>query len=74
MDLVESFKLLQGGGFKDPVDAVILRQPLYPGIVEPCYIYTLHTRQFIGVGVNDGKVERFGTGNMGFLHGEPSSD
>jgi hypothetical protein len=74
MDLVESFKLLQGAGFKDPVDAVTLRQPLYPGIVEPFYIYTLHTGQFIGVGVNDGKVERFGTGNMGFLHGEPSSD
>lgn len=73
MDIVESFKLLQAAGFTRPVEAVTLRQPLYPDLHEPYYIYAFPTGLFIAVGVNDGKVEQFGSGNLGFKHGEPVS-
>ena len=65
MDIVESFKLLRKAGFTSSVDAVTLRQPLYPSLEEPYYIYAFENGLFVAVGLKDGKVEDFGSGNSG---------
>ncbi len=42
-------------GFNNPVEAVTLRQPLYPGLKEPYYTYAFPTGLFFTTGVNDGR-------------------
>jgi hypothetical protein len=66
LELLQAFGLLQDAGFSSPVDAVTLRQPLYPGIDEPYYIFSFPDGKFVAVGVEDSKVVPFGRGNLGF--------
>ncbi|KAE8447111.1 hypothetical protein EG329_011095 [Mollisiaceae sp. DMI_Dod_QoI] len=65
MELTASCKLLQAAGYTAPVENCTLRYPLYPRITEPFYIYELYNGQYVGVGVNDGKIQKFGVGNIG---------
>jgi hypothetical protein len=66
LDLWEAFKIFQAAGYKEELNAVTLRQPLYKDIKEPYYIFSLADGQFIAVGVEDKKVVPFSRGNLGF--------
>lgn len=73
LELLEAFGLMQAAGFTDPIDAMTLRQPLYPGLEEPYYIFSFPDGKFVAVGVEDSKVVPFGRGNLGFDAAETGS-
>ncbi|KAM0541470.1 hypothetical protein ACHAPJ_013235 [Fusarium lateritium] len=59
LEIHDAFSILRKGGYKQPVEAVTLRQPLYPGDDQPFYIFSIGN-EFIAVGVNDKKIQNFG--------------
>ncbi|OHE96927.1 hypothetical protein CORC01_07712 [Colletotrichum orchidophilum] len=61
LELTQAWDILQRSGFNGLVDAVTLRQPLFPGIDQVFYIFTSGP-EFFGVGVTDRKVHRFSSG------------
>lgn len=58
MDIVEADQLLKEAGYTGPYGAVTLRHPVAPGVVEPYYIFTLMTGEYIFVGIIDKKVTK----------------
>lgn len=56
MEASEADSLLKKAGYTGPYGAMTLRHPLYPGIKEPYYIFSMTTGQYVFVGVNDKKV------------------
>lgn len=56
MDAVEADALLKKAGYASPYDEMTLRWPLYPGINQPYYIFTMVVGLFVFVGVNDKTV------------------
>lgn len=56
MDAVEADALLKKAGYSSPYDEMTLRWPLYPGINQPYYIFTMVVGLFVFVGVNDKTV------------------
>ncbi|KAH6866055.1 hypothetical protein B0T10DRAFT_576354 [Thelonectria olida] len=59
LDIHEAFVILRSSGYEEPVWAVTLRQPLYPGIDQPFYIFNIGS-QFIAVGIRDKQIHKFG--------------
>lgn len=56
MDITEAAKLLKDAGYTGEYAAVTLRQPLYPGVTEPSYIFAMTSGKYVFVGVKDKKV------------------
>ena len=56
MNTVEADALLKKAGYTSPYDEMTLRWPLYPGINQPYYIFTMVIGLFVFVGVNDKTV------------------
>jgi hypothetical protein len=56
MEATEADSLLKKAGYTGPYGAMTLRHPLYPGVDEPYYIFSMKTGQYVFVGVNDKKV------------------
>lgn len=56
MSAVEADALLKKAGYTSPYDEMTLRWPLYPGINQPYYIFTMVVGLFVFVGVNDKTV------------------
>ena len=56
MDAVEADALLKKAGYTALYDELTLRWPLYPGINQPYYIFTMVVGLFVFVGVNDKTV------------------
>jgi hypothetical protein len=56
MDITDADRLLKNAGYTGPYGAVTLRWPLYPGVVQPFYIFTVTTNQHVFVGVYDNSV------------------
>ncbi|MCJ1304280.1 hypothetical protein MMC08_007092 [Hypocenomyce scalaris] len=56
MDAVEADALLKKAGYNSQYDEMTLRWPLYPGINQPYYIFTMVVGLFVFVGVNDKNV------------------
>lgn len=55
--LEDAVTLLKQNGYTDSFTNVTLRYPLYPGVAEPSYIFTIPARNsFVFVGVNTGQV------------------
>lgn len=55
--LEDAVTLLKQNGYTESFTNVTLRYPLYPGVTEPSYIFTVPARNsFIFVGVNTGQV------------------
>ncbi|KAF4959592.1 hypothetical protein FSARC_10678 [Fusarium sarcochroum] len=59
LEIHDAFSILRKGGYKQPIEAVTLRQPVYPGDDQPFYIFSIGN-EFIAVGVNDKKIQNFG--------------
>lgn len=51
----DCLKLMHKAGYEEPVGAVTVRKPLYPGVDEPYFIFNIGTC-FVFVGINSGKV------------------
>lgn len=58
LDLVDAFKLMQRASYRGTLDACTLRQPLYPRITEPSYIFSTGGL-YVAVGVFSKKVTQF---------------
>jgi hypothetical protein len=56
MDITEADTALKQAGYSGTYNEVMLRQPLYPGMDEPCYVFSMTGGPDICVGVNDGKI------------------
>lgn len=56
MDVMEAVILLQDAGFRKPFRTITLRQPVYPGMVEPYFIFGMTSGEFVFVGSNSGDV------------------
>ncbi|GAA4348109.1 hypothetical protein GCM10023185_03720 [Hymenobacter saemangeumensis] len=56
MEATEADSLLKKAGYTGAYGAMTLRHPLYPGINQPYYIFSMKTGQYVFVGVNDKKV------------------
>lgn len=56
MDAAEADALLKKSGYISPYDGMTLRWPVYPGINQPYYIFTMVVGLFVFVGVNDKTV------------------
>lgn len=56
MDITQADQLLKQAGYSQAYGAVTLRWPLYPGIEQPYYIFSLTTGVYVFVGVYDGSV------------------
>ena len=56
MEATEADALLKKAGYTGTYGAMTLRHPLYPGIEQPYYIFSMNSGQYVFVGVNDGKV------------------
>jgi hypothetical protein len=55
--LSEAIEILHGAGYTDPFSYVTLRKPLYPGIDEASYIFTIPAiGQYVFVGVDTGDI------------------
>jgi len=59
MSLAQSLTLLRHAGYSLPFSYVSLRQPLYPGVVEAEYIFTLGSA-YVAVGTQSGQVHVVG--------------
>ena len=56
-DLAEAQVLAEKAGYKAPIAAITLRWPLYPGVTEPSYIFSMPSvGLWVFVGVHTGKV------------------
>jgi|GEM_PF-760113 len=56
MEATEADSLMKKAGYTGTYGAMTLRKPLYPGIVQPYYIFSMNSGQYVFVGVNDKKV------------------
>ena len=56
MELSEADELLKKAGHTGAYTAVTLRKPLYPGVVQPSYIFAMEDHSYVFVGVDDKKV------------------
>lgn len=56
MDIVKADELIKQAGYTQEYTAVTLRWPLYPGINQPEYIFSMVDELYVFVGVYDGKV------------------
>ena len=56
MDITEASELMQKAGYTTPYKFVTLRWPLYPGLKQPFYIFSLTNGENVFVGVYDHKV------------------
>ena len=55
--LSEAIDLLHEAGYTDPFSDVTLRKPLYPGIDEALYIFTIPAKEvYVFIGVDTGTV------------------
>jgi len=55
--LTNAIELIHNAGFNDPFSAVALRYPLFPGVTEPSYIFTLPAQNvYVFVGLDTGSV------------------
>ncbi|KAF4471615.1 hypothetical protein FALBO_1472 [Fusarium albosuccineum] len=59
LDIHDAFGILRKGGYKEPVDEVTLRKPLYPGIDQAFYFFQVGG-QSIPIGVDDRKIHPSG--------------
>lgn len=57
MEPQEAHKKMVAKGYDGPFLNMIFRKPLYPGVEEPKYIFTMTTGLFVLVGAITGKVE-----------------
>lgn len=64
MDITKAAALLTQAGYSQPYGYVTLRWPLYPGIEEPYYIFSMPGVGYVFVGVYDGAVTTH-PGNQG---------
>ncbi len=56
-DLEQAINLLHNAGYKKRFSVVVLRKPLYPGVEENFYIFTMpEDRMFVAVGDRTGTV------------------
>jgi hypothetical protein len=57
LDLAEALALAEKAGYTGQTTNIVLRHPLYPGVIEPSYIFTMPSRGvWVFVGVNSRKV------------------
>ncbi len=62
LDLDEAVNLLHKAGYSGTFNNVTLRKPLYPGVVEPSYIFGMTNGEMIFVGVDTKKVTNHSKG------------
>jgi hypothetical protein len=56
MDITEADQLIKKAGHTGKYGVCVLRHPLYPGVEEPYYIFTMATGEYVFVGVDDKRV------------------
>lgn len=57
LDLAEAKALAEKAGYTGQITNIVLRHPLYPGVIEPSYIFKMPSRgEYVFVGVNSRKV------------------
>jgi hypothetical protein len=57
LDLAEAQALAEKAGYTGQITNIVLRHPLYPGVIEPSYIFTMPSRGvWVFVGVKSRKV------------------
>lgn len=56
MDITEADQLIKKAGQAGKYGVCVLRHPLYPGVEEPYYIFSMATGEYVFVGVDDKRV------------------
>ncbi|MFI1169706.1 hypothetical protein ACH4UM_40755 [Streptomyces sp. NPDC020801] len=59
LDIQDAAKAARNWGMTDAYRSVTLREPLYPGIAQPYYIFNVSNGSHIAVGAEDGTVTTF---------------
>jgi hypothetical protein len=56
MDITEADQLMKKAGYTGKYSVCVLRHPLYPGVEDPYYIFTMATGEYVFIGVDDKRV------------------
>ncbi len=52
-DLPQAIQILRRAGYEQPFTAVTLRQPLYPGVTQPDFVFQLADGSCVSIGCTD---------------------